>query len=377
MLAVTLNARGSKLAERSGQALPLLIVDDDPDIVRMLKTVLARQHEILTASDGAEAYELLQKHDVAAVLADHMMPGLTGVELLNKAFDLRPSAARVLITASDRANVVKDAVNLAHVHRFLSKPLRIADLSDVVSGAIHEAHLETENARLVEELSQRNAQLENAVQMLEDHRERLEVEVAERTKELRTAVAELERLALRDGLTGLFNHRYFQETIEAEIARAERHTHVVSLLFIDVDYFKNYNDQLGHPAGDRLLERLADLLVGRGNSYGRSKRVSDIAARYGGEEFVLVLPETDKAGALITAERVRRTIANYEFERREVQPRGYVSVSIGVACYPADGATKAHLIEAADRALYRAKHLGRDRVCVAGMSDDIDEARGD
>lgn len=374
MLATTLNARGSTLAERSGQALPLLIVDDDPDIVRMLKTVLVRQHEVLTAGDGNEAFDLLQKHSVAAVLADHMMPGLTGVELLNKAFDLQPAAARVLITASDRANVVKDAVNLAHVHRFLSKPLRIADLSDVVSGAIHEAHLESENARLVQELSHRNAELETAIRMVHEQRERLEVEVAERTKELRDAVAELERLALRDGLTGLFNHRYFQEAIDAEISRAERHTHKVSLLFIDVDHFKNYNDRLGHPAGDRLLMRLSDLLVGRGNSYGRSKRVSDTAARYGGEEFVLVLPETDKQGAIVTAERVRRTIANYEFDHRDVQPRGYVSVSIGVACYPDDGVTKPLLIEAADRALYRAKHQGRDRVCVAGMPDDAVES---
>ncbi len=374
MLASTHNARGSTLAERSGQSLPLLIVDDDPDIVRMLKTVLVRQHEVITAGDGNEAFDLLQKHTVAAVLADHMMPGLTGVELLNKAFDLQPAAARVLITASDRANVVKDAVNLAHVHRFVSKPLRIADLSDVVSGAIHEANLETENARLVAELSHRNAQLENAIAMVQEQRERLEVEVAARTKELRDAVAELERLALRDGLTGLFNHRYFQEAVDAEIARAERHGHKVSLLFIDVDHFKNYNDRLGHPAGDRLLMRLSDLLVGRGNSYGRSKRVSDIAARYGGEEFVLVLPETDKQGAIVTADRVRRTIANYEFENRDVQPRGYVSASIGVACFPEDGATKPLLIEAADRALYRAKRLGRDRVCVAGMPDEPDAA---
>jgi diguanylate cyclase (GGDEF)-like protein len=201
------------------------------------------------------------------------------------------------------------------------------------------------------------------------------VEVADRTAELRRAVAELERLALRDGLTGLFNHRYFQESIDAEISRAARHKHSVGLLFIDVDSFKNYNDQVGHPAGDRLLKTLGDLLSGRGDSYGRSKRVSDTAARYGGEEFVLVLPETDKNGTVITAERVRRTIANYEFDQREVQPRGYVSVSIGVACFPEDGGTKGELIEAADRALYRAKHLGRDRVCVAGYGDGVYEVK--
>jgi len=355
--------------ERSEPALPILIVDDDADIVRLLTTVLARKHEIFTAKDGTEALELLRQHRFGAVLADHMMPGLTGVELLNKAFELQPGAARVLITASDRATVLKDAVNVAHVHRFLSKPLRIGDLIDVVDGALQESYLERENTRLVEELRQRNAQLQDVVQLLEEHRGRLETEVAGRTAELRLAVAELERLALRDGLTGLFNHRYFQEAIDAEISRAGRHKHSVGLLFIDVDSFKNYNDQVGHPAGDRLLKQLADVLAGRGDSFGRSKRVSDTAARYGGEEFVLLLPETDKEGTIITAERVRRTIASYEFERRDVQPRGYVSVSIGVACFPEDGTTKAALIEAADRALYRAKRRGRDRVCVAGVDD--------
>lgn len=359
---------GSLVVERSGEALPLLVVDDDPDIVRMLQTVLSRKHQVLTAADGSQAFDLLQQHDVSAVLADHMMPGLTGVELLHKAFELRPKAARVLITASDRANVIKDAVNLAHVHRFLSKPLRIADLTDVVSGAINEACLEFENARLVQELSVRNEQLESAVRALEDHRGRLEVMVDERTKELRDAVAELERLALRDGLTGLFNHRYFQEAVDAELSRAARHGHPVSLLFIDVDHFKNYNDRLGHPAGDRLLERLAGLLTGRGESFGRGKRVSDIAARYGGEEFVLVLPATDKKGATVTAQRLRHLVAACPFEGRESQPLGHISVSIGVATYPDDGTTKPELVEAADRALYAAKHQGRDRVCVAGAA---------
>jgi diguanylate cyclase (GGDEF)-like protein len=335
----------------------VLIVDDDADILMMLQAVLRRDYEVMPASDGMQALRLLDR-SVAAILADHMMPGMTGVELLDRAHDLQPTAARVLVTASDRVAVVKDAVNRARVHRFLSKPLRLTELPGLVAGAIREAGLETENQRLVAELSQKNAALASA-------NERLESEVHERTRELRAAIAELEERALRDGLTGLFNHRYFQESLDAELGRARRQREALGLLFIDVDHFKQYNDHNGHPAGDRLLERLAAVLVGgKGSGLPRMARISDVIARYGGEEFVMILPATDRAGCLARAERLLRSIAEYPFEHREQQPFGFVSVSIGVACYPLHANDKTSLIAAADAMVYRAKHEGRNRVCV-------------
>jgi diguanylate cyclase (GGDEF)-like protein len=278
---------------------------------------------------------------------------------LDRAHELHLAAARVLITASDRVTVLKDAVNLARVHRFLSKPLRLMELPQLVGDAIREARLEAENARLVKELSHKNAELARA-------NERLELEVQARTRELQAAVAELEQLALRDGLTGLYNHRYFQECLDAELARARRHGHAVSLLFIDVDHFKQYNDQHGHPAGDKLLRKVAGLLTGgRDSGLPVSTRKSDIVARYGGEEFVMLLPETSLDGAVIKAERLRSTIASYPFEHAAAQPSKCVSVSVGVASFPTHGADKQELISAADKMLYRAKNAGRNKVIAA------------
>jgi len=346
--------------QRNDAPTKLLVVDDDEDIVRMITAVLRNKYEIVTAQDGKVAVALLEKHRVAGVIADHMMPGITGVELLDRCHELQPAAARVLITASERVNVLKDAVNRARVHRFLSKPLRLVELPGLLADAIREAWLEAENSRLVTELAHKNAELNQI-------NGRLEAEVRERTQELHTAIQKLEELALRDGLTGLYNHRYLQEVLDAELSRAKRHEHSVGLLFIDVDHFKQYNDRNGHPAGDRLLRRIADVLTGgRDSGIPLQVRASDVAARYGGEEFVIVLPETTLEGALIKAERVRRAVANFAFAEAESQPGGCVTVSVGVVAYPEHADDKQTLIDAADRELYRAKGAGRNRICTPG-----------
>lgn len=336
----------------------VLVVDDDPDIVHMISVVLRRDFEVVTAPDGRAALSQLGDGSLDAVVADHMMPGVTGVELLDALHRAHPAAARVLITASERVNVLKEAVNRARVHRFLSKPLRLVELPNLMHEAIREARLEAENTRLTAELLAKNAELARI-------NERLEMEVALRTQELRAAVAELERMALRDGLTGLYNHRYFQEALEAELARARRHGHSLSLVFIDVDHFKQYNDRNGHPAGDRLLHRLAGVLTGgRDSGLPPVGRASDVTARYGGEEFVVILPETGLDGALVKAERLRDSVAEHPFEHGAAQPAGAVTISVGVACFPHHAENKAELIAAADQQLYRAKRAGRNRVCV-------------
>ena len=339
----------------------VLIVDDDADIVSMIGTVLRKQYDVIGVNDGRSATVALEAGEVAAVIADHMMPGMTGIELLDRCHVLQPQSARILITASDRVAVLKDAVNRAHVHRFLPKPLRLIELPTTLGEAIREARLEAENARLVTELASKNAELASI-------NEQLEADVRARTRELEIAVQKLEQLALRDGLTDLFNHRYLQEALEGELARAHRHGHSVALMFIDVDHFKAYNDANGHPAGDRVLRRIADVLLGgRDSGLPTQARRSDVLARYGGEEFVMVLPETGLEGCLIKAERVRRTVAEYPFDKREAQPGGCLSVSIGCAVFPDHATDKRALLDAADQQLYRAKRLGRNRVCAVGM----------
>ncbi len=191
---------------------------------------------------------------------------------------------------------------------------------------------------------------------LQHERENLERIVADRTRELQEANARLERLAVTDGLTGVFNHRRFQETMQAELVRAERHRRPVSVLMVDVDFFKKVNDTLGHPAGDDLLRRLAQVL-------GQDLRQTDLIARYGGEEFAVILPETSKTEAMQVAERMR--VAVEERINAEGNWPNRVTVSIGVATYPEDGKEGEQILVAADQAMYVAKRQGRNRVIGA------------
>jgi len=161
-------------------------------------------------------------------------------------------------------------------------------------------------------------------------------------------------LAYRDGLTGLFNFRYFRESMALEIGRSEQYGAPVSLVMIDVDDFKSFNDEHGHDAGNRALQDVASVLV-------ESVRQVDAAVRYGGEEFALVLPSTPKVGARLTAERVERVRSRIESVFSE---RGAMTVSLGVATHPADAADSEGLVRCADRALYLAKATGKNRVAL-------------
>ncbi|HWR58833.1 MAG TPA: sensor domain-containing diguanylate cyclase, partial [Thermodesulfovibrionales bacterium] len=166
--------------------------------------------------------------------------------------------------------------------------------------------------------------------------------------------AEIERMAITDGLTGLYNHKNFQERLSSEFKRLQRFPDPFSLLLIDIDYFKKINDLYGHPAGDDVLRRIAGVLK-------ETVRDVDIPARYGGEEFAAILAGTNHEGALNMAERLRRSVEEKRFnlDGREVR----VTVSIGAATAPYDAGAKKELIEKADQALYSSKRNGRNR-CV-------------
>jgi diguanylate cyclase (GGDEF)-like protein/PAS domain S-box-containing protein len=167
----------------------------------------------------------------------------------------------------------------------------------------------------------------------------------------------LRMLALRDGLTELYNRRYLEEALQREVNRAERSTKPLSLIMIDVDHFKRFNDNFGHDAGDLVLSTLARVIT-------VGVRSSDIACRYGGEELAVVLPEADAAGAAQRAEALRSAIAETTLTHRGQSLPG-ATASFGVASYPAHADSPADLVIAADKALYLAKESGRDRVCVA------------
>jgi two-component system cell cycle response regulator len=176
----------------------------------------------------------------------------------------------------------------------------------------------------------------------------------------------LEEQATTDGLTGLVNHRTFQERFSGMLTRAERHNFTVALLLTDIDHFKKINDTYGHPTGDEVLRRVAGLLAG-------SARKIDITARYGGEEFALVLEATQREGALQLAERIRNEIGEQLFE--SAKGPFSATMSLGIALYPADGRSKSELIKNADAALYAAKNGGRNQAVYYGDLDKRAKAR--
>ena len=169
---------------------------------------------------------------------------------------------------------------------------------------------------------------------------------------------ELERLSVTDRLTELYNHGYFQQRLEEEIGRAIRFGHQVSLIMLDVDDFKDFNDSYGHPHGDRVLRTVSNVIK-------ENLREMDVAARYGGEEFVIVLPETDTEGARQVGERIRQRVGAFPFVGGEGLPPVHKTVSLGVATFPDHVDSQSGLIELADRAMFGAKRRGKDRLSTA------------
>ena len=170
----------------------------------------------------------------------------------------------------------------------------------------------------------------------------------QRTKELST----------RDDLTGLFNRRHFFENLEKEIQRARRYQRVFSLLMLDLDDFKGYNDTYGHLKGDEVLKDVARLLLA-------NTRRADVVARFGGEEFVVLLPEINAQGAAVVAEKIRMGVEGHPFPGRHTQPGGILTVTLGLASYPADSEDALELVDLSDRALYAGKQQGGNRVSPA------------
>ena len=162
----------------------------------------------------------------------------------------------------------------------------------------------------------------------------------------------LEKLAVTDDLTQVYNYRYLKTALRREIKRAARYRQPLAVIMIDVDNLKGYNDRNGHIRGSFLLREMAQLFTTQVRSW-------DLVAKYGGDEFTVILPQTERAGATTVAERLRSSVEEHAFP---LAGRGTITVSLGIACMPQDGESAANLIESADRALYLAKQKGRNRV---------------
>lgn len=295
-----------------------MLVVDDEDLARtfIARSLQGKGYAVHDVPAAEMALEKLQHEPYDIVIMDVVMPGMDGIEAL---VHIKANWEDVDVIMMTGYASMEAAVELmkAGAADFIAKPMNTEHLYLIVEKTLYRRRLE----RVARE---------------RDH---------------------YERLCRLDGLTGAYNHRFLHQILDSEISRCDRYGHHISLLMIDVDDFKCYNDVNGHPAGDKLLRELSDLLQ-------EQTRAGDFVARYGGEEFAIVLTETSSAGSTIFAERLVVTVAQTPFDRGESQPLGRVTVSIGVASYPEDAATKNELVKTADIALYRAKTAGKNQVSV-------------
>jgi diguanylate cyclase (GGDEF)-like protein len=213
------------------------------------------------------------------------------------------------------------------------------------------------------ELEMMGESFNEMARQIQGQTQNLEKQVEVRTAELEEAVTQLREQARTDGLTGLLNHRSFQEALTREVERSERYGQPLALMMIDVDHFKSYNDTHGHPAGDEVLKTLGGLFSG-------TLRSTDRVARYGGEEFSVLVINSDMDSATRVATKIIDAVRGQAFPGEDQsQPSGKVTISIGVACFPSNATDGASLLEAADKALYAAKHAGRDQLSQAPIGE--------
>lgn len=296
----------------------LLVVDDQPANVQTLYQALAADHQVFVATGGEQALKLAREKLPDLVLLDVVMPGIDGYEVCRRLKADSATADIPVIFVTAHSNEHEEATGLdAGAVDFIAKPI---------------------NPRIV--------------------RARVKTHVT-----LKQQSDLLRQMAFVDGLTGVFNRRHFDERLRHEWQRAVRNGNALSLVMIDLDAFKRYNDRYGHVAGDDCLRRVALALA------AGLQRPGDLLARYGGEEFACILPETDAAGAQALAERLGQVVQALAVEHLDSPVGQVVTVSIGVASRPAsapgeDGGSEADLLARADRQLYRAKHTGRARVCA-------------
>lgn len=333
--------------------LDILIVDDRPENLLTLEHLLESPDlNIVRAASGQEALQLMLDHDFALVLLDVQMPDMDGFE----AAELMRGNRRtrhipiIFVTANHKE----------HQHIFRGYD----------SGAVDYLFKPLEPQMLLGKVRI----------FLEIHRQRLDLQAKTRELdatigELRLLQAELEEknrqlqlLSSQDGLTGIPNRRQFDEMLTQEWNRMAREKQPISLIILDVDHFKRYNDLYGHLAGDSCLRRVAEALA------GMSRRPGDMVARFGGEEFAAILPGTNIDGACIVAENMRRTVADLAIEHQASPVQPVVTVSLGISAVMAlPGCTPADLLQAADQGLYRAKQQGRNRwvvsTCVPAACD--------
>ena len=310
--------------------LKILVVDDDSFVRDMLTNILlSAQYAVLTAGDGLDALkQLTPESGIGLIISDMNMPGMSGLELLRTVREANKNIPVIILTGNQEIKVAIEAMKNG-ANDYILKDENIEHTVAVSVENVMEVHrLRTENQRLLVDLKRKNL--------------------------------ELEILSLLDGLTGVANRRFFDNRSQQEWSRASREQKPISVVMIDIDYFKPYNDSYGHQQGDICLQLVASALS------AALKRPSDFIARYGGEEFVAVLPGTEIEGAKQLAEAMRENVLKLAIAHKTSTVHPHVTISLGVASrVPKRFSSYSDLIRKADEALYAAKHAGKNRTEIA------------
>ncbi|MBM2834531.1 MAG: hypothetical protein HW406_1692 [Candidatus Brocadiaceae bacterium] len=303
----------------------ILVVDDEEIVRDMLFDALSQTgYTVKMAKDGNDAIAQIENEPFEIVITDLKMPGMGGMELLQHVQKINPDICVLVITAYSTVETAVSAMKQG-AYDYICKPFELEEMKVIIEKAV-------ERQRLL-----------LASRMVEHYK----------------------HLSITDGLTKVYNHRYFHEFLDRELQRARRNSSTFTLLFADVDNFKQYNDANGHLAGDEVLRELATIFL-------NTTRKTDFVARYGGEEFAVLLPDTVMGGSLHVARHLMQTIRAKKWMYADVLPCKAITASIGLATYPKDALSKEALIKKADDAMYHAKKTGKNKICYFDGNQIVD-----
>ncbi len=307
--------------------MKILVAEDNlADRLIIRRHLQSMQHEVMLAQNGEEAIDLFKKKDPELVLLDVRMPEMDGYSTVKKIRSLDMEWRPILFLSSNTGPEAFVAGIKAGGDDYLYKPIN----RDILE------------AKLI------------AMERIVAMRNQLITVTAELAWENEKA----QQIANIDGLTGLANRRYLDQVLEQEIKRAARDKQPLTVIMIDIDYFKHYNDHFGHLAGDDVLRKVARLFQSSVN------RAADLVSRFGGEEFCIILPNTGLQGGEEIAEELRKSVLEARIPHAEDLEAPWLTISLGISCQvPEVDTSLEELIHVADEALYQAKATGRNRVC--------------
>ncbi|OGQ95052.1 MAG: diguanylate cyclase response regulator [Deltaproteobacteria bacterium RIFOXYD12_FULL_57_12] len=329
------NQKNEGISPLHAYRITVLLIDDQAIIAEAVRRALSSEKDIdfHYCQNPTEAIQMATQIKPTVILQDLVMPEIDGLMMV-RFFRVKPETAQVpiiVLSTKEEPEIKSEAFSLGANDYLVKLPAKVELIARI-----------RYHSRSYINLKERD----EAFQALQESQKRLAE--ANRT---------LQRLSSLDGLTGIANRRSFDETLHKEWQRAMRQGTPLSLIMLDIDFFKLYNDHYGHQGGDDCLKSVAAALE------GSLQRETDFLARYGGEEFSAVLPETDQAGALKIAEGMRAAVQEKKLAHAKSKVSDHVSISVGVGtCIPKRDGKPEALISSADQALYKAKEEGRNRV---------------